>query len=883
MRKNRIFRTAVAVCVFFSLIVVSAVATDDKGENNYYEMFDINRDNAYLLLGETITENGIDFIDGMEHGATNTTHPLYSEVSKEQGIDGRKFYAGNFMAVNVDKSRFEGSSEFLIYITYYDFGPSRGTFYFEYEDHNGGVHSRLIVKPGTVQRFNTECLYINDMDLSQTLDVSGGNMRLTTGGYNLFKRFEIVDISRLKKEKKSLDELAHLPASVKRDHLSEFLLIDAGDKRFADDNLKNPCTYGDAYELLSKMANGKKIRKSDVYKDADVINQRDLVLMAFDVLGIETGDAPAIELAEKMGIVQYDDFIYADELAASYYSLAAIADNVLNFENGNGDTRLKEMLIAGYWDDDYVRKNRTLIALSHTYPKYLPYQTITENATGQTYYYMNIMDIPTLRTYVTAQSWNSDGTGFICGFDTGELFFYNTETQMLHYIDKCFHSTDRLNAIMGTDDYIYYPKVDSDGRCGIYKVDSRTYPANPQLVGRRNDKYTFVTPHITNDCKYLSVDLDIPGLGTCVSRYSVEEDEWIDYHMVFPYSDSLTHVLINPGYPDLICFSHELLGVTPQYMLDRMWQIDLSTGEEAQNVYKQGMQQNGMVMQGASHELWSNTGEYVYYINIEMESHNNIGLSPSSVRYNKDGTHRQYFYDYVAHDQQDKHLFPSGDDRFIVADGNVITLISQETHERFPISMVEWNGQKNHPYHAHPVVARNKYVVNWAAMDHKGMLGIKWFDFTELAKTQAPGGRYEMGENLDRISYIGLDSESEAVTYRGRDAILAGTGKSIYLDISDKLIDTVDGKVKLSFDYFDNGHLPIKLSYTSGVKSDNDRWRVYDNSKTVKRTNTNTWKKCEIVIDSGNFENIGKHFSDIKLTGSPANLYISDMKVSIPE
>ena len=260
-----------------------------------------------------------------------------------------------------------------------------------------------------------------------------------------------------------------------------------------------------------------------------------------------------------------------------------------------------------------------------------------------------------------------------------------------------------------------------------------------------------------------------------------------------------------------------------------------------------------------------------------------MGLSPSSVRYNKDGTHRQYFYDYTASDHQDKHLYPSGDDRFIVADGNVITLISQETHERFPISMVEWNGQRNHPYHSHPVVARNKYLVNWASMDYKKILGIKWFDFTALANKQAPGGRYEAGENLDRISYRGLDSESSEITYRGRKSILAKNGKSVYLDISDKVIDTVDGKVKISFDYFDNGYQPIKLSYTSGVKSDNDRWRVYDNFKTVKRTNTNRWKSCEIVIDSGNFENIGKHFSDIKITGSPANLYISDLKVSIPE
>ena len=112
---------------------------------------------------------------------------------------------------------------------------------------------------------------------------------------------------------------------------------------------------------------------------------------------------------------------------------------------------------------------------------------------------------------------------------------------------------------------------------------------------------------------------------------------------------------------------------------------------------------------------------------------------------------------------------------------------------------------------------------------------------------------------------------------------MAEKARSVYLDISDELIDTANGKLKLSFDYYDNGALPIKISYTSGVEEDNDRWRVYDNFKTVKRTNSNKWKTCEILIDSGNFENIGKHFSDIKITGSPANLYISDLSVTVLE
>lgn len=859
------------------------VGADDK----YAEILEVDDSNAYALIGSDVVENGCEFLDGIEMGITDTTHPLYSEVSTEQGIDGRKFSAGNYATFRLDPSKFEGSDEFLVNITYFDYGPYQGSFHFEYIDKQGKLVRIKVIKPGTVQQFNTECICISDIDLTKSMDITGGNFRLYTGGVNLFKKVEIIDLSKFKNEGKSIDELKYFPLSEKKAPLVEYQLIDENNGKYDNANMKNSCTYEEAYELFTKLSLDQSINKPAGYQEEGVLTQKDLVLLALDAAGLDAGETPVLDFATQKGIIKAEDFVYAEHLPASYYSLVALANNVLYYKNDKGDTRLEELFMNGFWSEEFIKTNPTFISMAYKYPKYLPYETITENATGQTYHYMNILGLNTLRTYVTTQSWNSAGTGFICGFVDGELFYYNTETQMLHFIDKARRCTwpERMNAVMGTDDYIYYAKVDEEGHCGIYKVDPTVIPSKPELVGERKDFYVFDTPHISNDCKYFSVDVDIPGLGTSVSRYSVEDDEWLDYHKEFSYSNKMTHILINPGYPDIVSFAHELININPQYMYDRMWQIDFSSGEEAENLYKQGVQQGEqMVMQGASHEVWSNNGEYMYVINIEMGNpDHNVGLTPSSVRYNKDGSHRQYFYDFTAHDHQDKHLYPTGDDKFIVADGNYVVLISQETHERFPISRVEWNGRSSHPYHPHPVVARDKYVVNWGAVNKDDVLGIKWFDFTELAKQQAEGGRYEAGENIERISYKGLDSESSELTYKGRKAILVKQKKSVYLDISDDLIDTDNGKIKISFDYFDNGRQPIKLSYTSGVRKDNDRWRVYDNYKTIKRTNTNKWKHCEIVIDSGNFENIGKHFSDIKITGSSAKLYISNLNVSIPE
>ncbi len=892
MKIKKIISLVVALQMVFALLVPgTAVMGEEAIPERYADIFKVSEENAYILLGEEVIENGIDFLDGLEMGIEDTNHVLWNEVSSEQGIDGRKFYVPNYLALNVEPNKFtKEDTEFLIYVTYFDFGPSRGSFLFEYFNGDGQSKSVTIIKPGTVQQFNTECFYVDGMDFTKTFSNTGSNIRLKTNGWNLFKKIEIVSLSKLKREGKSLKELAYMAPSSKRDELIGFGLLDADNSDFSNSNLQNDCTYGDAADLLERINDGNPVLNPSGYKSEDAITQKDLVIMALDMLGLSSGDTAPVEYASQIGLIKSVDFIYSPDIAASYYSVAAVANNILFFQDAQKVTPIEKLMKKGFWGDQTVNSNRTLIAFNHRYPKSLPSKTITENATGQTYHYMNIKGIKTLRTYVTEQSWNSDGTGFVCGFDTGELFYYDIEKETLQYIDKILTLTDRLCAVMGTDDYVYYPKLDDEGYCGIYKANIKDIPSNPQLVGRRKDKYQFYTPHISNDCKYMGVDLSIPGLGTCVSRYDIEKDEWLDYHMEFDYADNLQHPLINPGYPDIISYCHDLGdGMANGENWFRIWQINIVTDTEGVNIYKQGIRDTTnldvrwpLAIEGATHEVWSNTGDYMYYISPDLET-GNIGHSPSTVRFDKDGSHRQYFDHPTADTNEDKHCYPSGDDKFVVTDGNSVVLISTETHERFEISQFQWMSNFEHPNHAHPVVARNRYIVNWGAFDENRVTGIKWFDFTELAKQQAKGGRYEAGEHLERISYEALDSESSEVTYKGRKAFLAKNDKYIYFDISPELIDTVNGKIKLSFDYYDNGFMPIKVCYTSGVETDNDHWRVYDNSKIIKRTNTKQWKHYEVVIDSGNFESIGKHFSDIKITGTPANLYISDVKVSIPE
>lgn len=123
--------------------------------------------------------------------------------------------------------------------------------------------------------------------------------------------------------------------------------------------------------------------------------------------------------------------------------------------------------------------NDKFLAKWYRIPKKCPYQIITDNETGQSYYYMNINGKPTWRTYVTAQSWTSDGKSFVCSLADGEMFLYNTETQMLAYVDKASTMVERLHATIGTDDYIYYIKRDG-GNYSIWKADVKTL--KPEFV-----------------------------------------------------------------------------------------------------------------------------------------------------------------------------------------------------------------------------------------------------------------------------------------------------------------------------------------------------------------------------------------------------------------
>lgn len=895
MRKKRILCSAVLICMLLNIFSVCGVLAegDTVIDAKYEDMLKVSDSNAWVLLGKECRGNKAKFSDSVELGIIDPKNPLYSENSTEKTIDGRKFYADNYASIKIDEDFCgEEDSEYLISVVYYDYGPDPGKFHIDYISKETGESKRLsLTKSAEAQDWFIQSVYLSDVDLKGTLS-EGGNIRLASGVYNLFKKVEIVNISKLKREKKPLDIVSL--ANTKGTAFVELRLADQNDPLVLTKNLGAECSRYDAERLLN-IIRGESDKVVNEKKKEEKLTQEELIDIYLQALGKERGEKDACEYIKEIGLTNEESLLINSDIPAINYNLLNIAYETLYFEPEAGKASFAAALItAGFYGDDILNiKDERMKNTWLRVPRYCPYKIITESESGHTYYYMNIFGQDTARNYVCAQEWTTDGKIFVCGVVWGGLYRYNTETQMLTAIDPD-QKENWPYCFVGTDNYVYYAK-DVNGAPTIYKANLMDEIPKSELITVMPKGLSRNCPYVSNDCKYISMEPQDDGYlirnkneGGVIARYSVEEDKWEYGTKGWDYSLDLTHCRINPVYTNLVMFCHEMKGVKQWELYDRLWVYDFDTMTSS-NLYKQGISNpladgQKFAIQSTTHEMWSHDGEYMWLVS-PFQAHlwpRFKGSIPAIVRVNKDGSHRQYFFDKSSMDQNDDHLFVSGDGKWVVIDGYGLQLLNTQTHERKLICGAVDAASTSHPYQAHPTIAKDHYIVSWSGPDETGVLGVKWFDFTEMTKEYAKGGRYKVNDNIERVSYETLDSESKE-TFKGkRECIMAKGGNGIYLDIDEKLIDTVDGKLLLEFDYFDNGIVPITVNYTSGAKSDNDLWRVQDANKYIKRNNTNGWVHGSVLIESGNFENATKHETDIVIKGNTADVYISNITVSVP-
>ena len=528
--------------------------------------------------------------------------------------------------------------------------------------------------------------------------------------------------------------------------------------------------------------------------------------------------------------------------------------------------------------------------------------SISDSVTGCTYNYINFNGAELRRTYMGKQSWTMDGKSFLCGVKgsttpKGTIYLYNTETNEFTEVGTGNVSTS-VEAVIGTDNCVYYA---SGSAIKKYNVDTK----ETTIVLPASFYYEPSFISVSNDCKYIAFRSTATDYAWCedgetgIYRYNIAEKKVECYGYKFDdsgYSDNITsnilnHHQINPEDPDIVFFAHDTNN-DPHYIYDREWTVDFATGE-IENIFKQGKQDNAKSVVFTSHESWGASGKYLY-MNCYGNSSAN-GKGSCIIRSYKDGSHREYMKGTQTGDYGANHASPSGDDKFTVVDYNQarhIYVLSNDTYEVFPIYYSENGCSANdeHPYHAHPNVARNHYRTEWG-MVHDGVLGVGWYDFTDLTKKVAKGGRYPVNEYIDRVSYEGLDCESENVYQIDRNAIYAKAGNYIYLDISDAVVDGTNEKITVTFDYYDNGKYsgwqlwlnendPLEIIYTDGADTDEDLADSEDAKVEIEREGSKGWESYTLTIDSGNFENINPYRTDLKIGGGGTDVYIANIQVS---
>lgn len=847
---------------------------------------------GYVNFYEELEGKNISFIDGISLGITEKSDPLYFEKVSLDGLDGRKQYSSNSAYINMNDSFYDkGDTEFLVNIVYYDFGPSEGSYYFEYPQVSGALNQVRIIKPGINPGWKCISFVLADCDPSFKY-ANGASFRIQNGAYNAWRKIEIVNVSRSKREKVIPAGFTALESIKERD-LDKTMIITEKDKIFTQENAINQCNMYDAKVMANRLAL-KAGAVPESYKQV-MITQKELLKIFMEAMEVDYSKATNyIDFALEIGFIKQDSYFLFDEAPATYFNLVNVMDDVLYFKPDGEKMYIITMYNYGFFGNLPVStiENEALLAEYYKEPRKNPYVKIVDNGTGRTYKYINFYGTQLNRPYLTAPQWLHDGKQFICTTPSCYIYLYNTETQMMKFLVQGTSNTD---GIVGEDGMIYHHGTD-----GNLQTFNRIDPNDPKLESKviyrfpvgvvssiesiaadgtyfggfitdKNNvfntpegQYPIVVFHIPEESKP-----GVPDTTYTVRHYGFEE----------PYKGHLNHQQPNPTDPNLCFFAHETNTANTGYgnMLDRTNVINMETGEVF--TYNQG-NARGSGLELSTHESWSADGQYLYLVSWQG-SGGDMGDTqqmPAIVRINKDSSHRQYFYT-TTFESSYNHCFPSADNNWVAADAPFIVLVNTNTHQLFPIAQNQRIiGSKNHPYHAHAQIARGHNIISWGH-EHLGVLGIAWYDFNELLDEVAEGGRYQVNEYVECVSYKNLECESEQVFHYGRNGQMSRAGKSIYYAINTEIADTTNDAIKITFDYLDNSKNPIVITYTKGVEYQNDARFRFNGKKEISRRGQGGWKTAEIILDSANCESIGKFETDFALSGGSANLYITNLKV----
>lgn len=902
-------RKIVSLIVIVAMTVTlfpTALSADGSGDSNVMSEISVipGKNNTYSVFGKTVTSNKMTFIDGRDSNITDPKDPLYSEDFEMDGITGRKVYKENYVYFKIDKTQINPDDHrFLIMITYYDFGPQVGYFYVDYNSNDPQLSEEArkykrftITKPGITPKWTTVRTLIDDADFKGSMEY-GADLRIVTRNYNAFAKVELVNIADLE----SGDTEIEMPTvnTIQAEALTLAGLYEDKDPEGNPYGLEENMTRMQVLRALVKYL-GKtqedinSAKPSAVYsdvsgEDAKVITiaqdmgilkgtgsgqfaperlatTQELLTFLLRYSGVNESDVyeKAYEYGSIHGLVKTDDFILFPTRPLLRDNFAAVAYNMLTASVKGGVPLIAKHLESGVVTTEDLAKTGDPLLSGYLYymPVKVPKTEIYDSITGRTYYYANFNGDKMIRPYVTAQSWNHDGTKFIFSNDkTDSMYEYDIVTETVKYLDSVVKSSEALNAVVTPDDHIVY----YDGSGTLWSMDWKTYTKK-----KLNSAAVFSIISITNDGRYLS--------GYNAGKYSRMDTQTgellarsINFRDYNPESAGVGHPIINPEYENLVFFCNE---GTTTLIPDRLWLWNIET-DEVYNSFVQAENAGGTTGECSGHEVWNMNGEMMYWIKYTQAQ--NVGQS-GFMRMDKYGKTREY----INGDYPVWHCFPSGDDNWVAGDtnGGQIILANTNTYESYYIAKFRmWSA--THPYQPHPHINFGSTVVSWQMVDDDNMLGVGWADISDLTQNPAVTKEVVLNDNLTVLANEhskDFNIVPEAV-YEGEECISAPMNNNIYLKINDDKILSEDGNFKLRLTYLDRGRQPVNIKYTASPTSLKELAFRENKTITLEKSNSGKWKTVELEINNANLNNACKHQSDMVIYSPYSQLMIKDVEI----
>ncbi len=909
MLKNRIKKLIASFVIIAQVFCITpAFLGNTSASASSFDYFEnTGNENAYIFFDSSLGASHISYREDISGGSNFT----------QDKLSGKSF---NNLYFNISDSFYTKGTdtEFLISVVYYDYWDNSEDFMLTYHNLSGEKVEVRIEKQNREVGWTVATTSIKNPDFSKMYETgiakNKASLRLSCPGANPIRKIEIANFSKLRRDKKSSSMTAL--GSTAAENLFELGILTENEANlfFGEDLLAQSSKY--ELEIINNAFSGKDASISESFK-GQLLTQKMLLTSFIRLAGYTPPTIGVVEYAIGKGIIGAEEFFLSDDAPATRYNLITLAKACLYFDPDPDDhvselPIFKKLLENGIFNGVGISKLRSNGSKEmvdvYLYEDKKLVSSLNEGIEGVTYNFVNYYGEMLYRPYLTLNSWSTGGEAFACatleedlGLNPYHLYMYNIKTNTIHYIDDIY-SRDACEIVNG--EYIYYLKksetAEGQVQSSIWKKHV-SQDDEPELVIEIPIGSPSPTMHITNDGRYVSVAgktdyFDIPEGTTLLGTLDLETGEYKYTYYSYNYSNVVSHIQINPEYPDLLFFAHE--GDGDEFRLE----FNYTNIEERANIMNLDTSEATPIHQGHieekdqgfftfSHEQWSHDGEYLYVTNLGGRTTD--APIRGVVRVNKDGTHRKY-YDYelpdFLHDQKiylsSNHSSPSGDNRYFSVDNAEVSILSAQTHQIFPICQLPASG-KGHPYHAHAVIASDSYVVSWGdvTQDEQMVLGVAWYDFSHLDDTiLAEGGRFSLNEDIEyvryhetRDKYPELLADITEETKDGKNALYAPEGKNIYLDINENIVDSSDETVKITFEYYDDSTEPITLSYTKGYRERNDLCETLNMFKTVQRNGSNTWKTASLVIESGNFEGIGKYESDFSITGA-GGVYIGDVR-----